>query len=145
MPDLDAAFESLEQRCVYTGLVWAVCKILRQVLAFRQQPEEGMHGTKDSGDKRFRERVLFHQQLYVWESQIEVLARHLLLLRVAQDWELPIRQRANAFLEIFGNCSVQVMVFVIIKFIAVFLFFVCSSHRWILSSSRRAPLAPLLH
>ncbi len=50
----------------------------------------------------------FTQQLYVWESQIEVLARHLLLLKVAQDWELPIRQRANAFLEIFGNCSVQV-------------------------------------
>ncbi|CAN0054281.1 unnamed protein product [Scytosiphon promiscuus] len=45
--------------------------------------------------------------LYVWESQIAVLARHLLLLRVAQDWELPIRQRANVFLEIFGNCSVQ--------------------------------------
>lgn len=36
------------------------------------------------------------------------MARHLLLLRVAQDWELPIRQRANAFLEIFGNCLVQV-------------------------------------
>lgn len=44
----------------------------------------------------------------MWESQIEVLARHLLLLKVAQDWELPIRQRANALLEIFGNCSVQV-------------------------------------
>lgn len=59
--------------------------------------------------------MLFHQQLYVWESQIEVLARHLLLFKVAQDWELPIRQRANAFLEIFGNCSVQVTVFGRIK------------------------------
>lgn len=49
------------------------------------------------------------QQLYIWERQIEVLARHLLLLQVAQDWELPIRQRANVFLEIFGNCLVQVM------------------------------------
>lgn len=48
------------------------------------------------------------QQLYIWERQIEVLARHLLLLQVAQDWELPIRQRANVFLEIFGNCLVQV-------------------------------------
>lgn len=49
------------------------------------------------------------QQLYIWERQIEVLARHLLLLQVAQDWELPIRQRANVFLEIFGNCLVQVI------------------------------------
>lgn len=57
--------------------------------------------------------MIFHQQLYVWESQIEVLARHLLLLKVAQDWELPIRQRANAFLEIFGNCSVQVTVLIV--------------------------------
>ncbi|CAM9189410.1 unnamed protein product, partial [Laminaria digitata] len=45
--------------------------------------------------------------LYVWESQMEVVARHLLLLQVAQDWELPMRQRANVFLEIFGNCLVQ--------------------------------------
>lgn len=52
-------------------------------------------------------------QLYVWESQMEVVARHLLLLQVAQDWELPIRQKANVFLEIFGNCLVQVRVFAI--------------------------------
>lgn len=57
--------------------------------------------------------LVHQQQMYVWEGQIEVLARHLLLLKVAQDWELPIRQRANAFLEIFGNCSVQVMALVI--------------------------------
>ncbi|CAM9654757.1 unnamed protein product, partial [Sphacelaria rigidula] len=45
--------------------------------------------------------------LYVWESQPEILARHLLLLQVAQDWELPIRQRAHLLLEVFGNCLVQ--------------------------------------
>lgn len=49
------------------------------------------------------------RQLYVWESQPEVLARHLLLLQVAQDWELPVRQRANLLLEVFGNCLVQVL------------------------------------
>lgn len=48
-------------------------------------------------------------QFYVWEGQIEVLARHLLLLGVAKDWELPIRQRANTFLEIFGNAFLQVL------------------------------------
>lgn len=41
---------------------------------------------------------------------MEVAARHLLLLQVAQDWELPMRQKANVFLEIFGNCLVQVRV-----------------------------------
>ena len=45
--------------------------------------------------------------LFVCERQIEVLARHLLLLQVACDWELPIRQRATVFLEIFGNTLVQ--------------------------------------
>lgn len=48
-------------------------------------------------------------QFYVWEGQIEVIARHLLLLGVAKDWELPIRQRANTFLEIFGNAFLQVL------------------------------------
>ncbi|CAM9282038.1 unnamed protein product, partial [Discosporangium mesarthrocarpum] len=46
-------------------------------------------------------------QLYVWEGQVDVLARHLLLLQVVHDWELPLRQRATVFLEIFGNTLVQ--------------------------------------
>ena len=41
---------------------------------------------------------------------MEVVARHLLFLQIVQDWELPIRQKANVFLEIFGNCLVQVCV-----------------------------------
>lgn len=45
--------------------------------------------------------------IYIHESSMEVLARHLLLLQVAQDWELPLRQRCNLFLEIFGNATVQ--------------------------------------
>jgi dynein assembly factor 3 len=44
---------------------------------------------------------------YVHEPTNEVLARHLLLLAIAHDWEIPIRQRANVFLEVFGNCMVQ--------------------------------------
>jgi dynein assembly factor 3 len=44
---------------------------------------------------------------YVLENPIEILARELLLLEVLNDYEVPIRQRANVFLEIFGNCKVQ--------------------------------------
>jgi dynein assembly factor 3, axonemal len=43
----------------------------------------------------------------VIENELEVIARHLLLLQVACDWELPIRQRATVFLELFGNSLVQ--------------------------------------
>jgi Domain of unknown function (DUF4470) len=46
--------------------------------------------------------------IYLWDTPPEVLARHLLLLQVAHDWEVPIRQRAAVFLEIFGNSALQV-------------------------------------
>eukprot|EP00903_Cladosiphon_okamuranus_P019165 g17627.t2 len=69
------------------------------------QPGDIGHVLRTIGTRRRHPQHMIN--LYVWESQIEVLARHLLLLKVAQDWELPIRQRANTFLEIFGNCSVQ--------------------------------------
>ena len=44
---------------------------------------------------------------YVWEETAELLARHLLLLQVFQEWKIPIRQRCNLWLEIFGNVLVQ--------------------------------------
>lgn len=44
---------------------------------------------------------------YLFESTVEVLARELLLLEAINDYEVPIRQRANTFLEIFGNNKVQ--------------------------------------
>lgn len=44
---------------------------------------------------------------YLFDSSIEILARDLLLLEVFIDFEIPIRQRANIFLEIFGNAKVQ--------------------------------------
>lgn len=44
---------------------------------------------------------------YIVEHPIEILARSLLLLEVVLDFEVPIRQRANVFLEIFGNIKVQ--------------------------------------
>ena len=44
---------------------------------------------------------------YVWEETTELLARHLLLLQVFTEWKIPIRQRCNLWLEIFGNALVQ--------------------------------------
>lgn len=44
---------------------------------------------------------------YLLDSCVEILARNLLLLEVFIDFEIPIRQRANIFLEIFGNVRVQ--------------------------------------
>lgn len=44
---------------------------------------------------------------YLLENPMEVIARDMLLLDVLFDFEVPIRQRANIFLEIFGNCKVQ--------------------------------------
>lgn len=46
-------------------------------------------------------------RIYIYERAIEPLARHLLMLQIAQDWELPLRQRCHLWLEIFGNARVQ--------------------------------------
>ncbi|KAG6592685.1 Dynein assembly factor 3, C-terminal domain [Phytophthora cinnamomi] len=45
--------------------------------------------------------------IYLFEKAIETLARDLLLLQVALNTSLPLRQRCNTFLEIFGNARVQ--------------------------------------
>lgn len=57
-------------------------------------------------DPELRRRRELH--IYVLESSMEVLARHLLLLNVARDWTVSLRQRCSLFLEIFGNAFVQV-------------------------------------
>lgn len=44
---------------------------------------------------------------YIIEDPLEVLARDILTWEVFLDFEIPIRQRANLFLEIFGNAKVQ--------------------------------------
>jgi len=44
---------------------------------------------------------------YIHERSPEAIARHLLLLAVATDWQLPVRQRALMFLDIYGNALVQ--------------------------------------
>lgn len=44
---------------------------------------------------------------YVLEAPLEVLARDILLWELFLDFEVPIRQRANLFLEVYGNSRVQ--------------------------------------
>jgi len=44
---------------------------------------------------------------YLFEPVMEVLARELTLLQVLNDYQVPIRQRANTYLEIYGNLKVQ--------------------------------------
>jgi dynein assembly factor 3 len=44
---------------------------------------------------------------YLLETPIETLVRDALLLQVLTDYQVPIRQRANTFLEIYGNNKVQ--------------------------------------
>ena len=48
-----------------------------------------------------------HINFYLLENPVETLSRDMLLLQVLTDYEVPIRQRANVFLEIFGNNKVQ--------------------------------------
>jgi dynein assembly factor 3 len=44
---------------------------------------------------------------YLLEQNCELMARHLVLLSVFLNFEIPIRQRANTFFEIYGNLKVQ--------------------------------------
>eukprot|EP00598_Pedospumella_elongata_P001843 CAMPEP_0184974752 /NCGR_PEP_ID=MMETSP1098-20130426/6140_1 /TAXON_ID=89044 /ORGANISM="Spumella elongata, Strain CCAP 955/1" /LENGTH=593 /DNA_ID=CAMNT_0027497375 /DNA_START=40 /DNA_END=1821 /DNA_ORIENTATION=- len=44
---------------------------------------------------------------YLFETPVETIARDLLLLQILTDYEVPIRQRANIYLEVFGNNKVQ--------------------------------------
>jgi dynein assembly factor 3 len=46
-------------------------------------------------------------RFYLLENNLELIARELILLELLFDVEVPIRQRSNIFLEIFGNLYVQ--------------------------------------
>ena len=44
---------------------------------------------------------------YILEQPLEILAREMILLQILFDFELPIRQRSNTFLEVYGNSLLQ--------------------------------------
>lgn len=46
-------------------------------------------------------------EIYLLESPVEILARDCLLLEILNDFDIPIRQRSNVFLEVYGNSKVQ--------------------------------------
>jgi len=70
-------------------------------------PGDVRHVLKTIAARRLRGGAKETVTFLVHESSVELVARHLLLLRVAFDWELPLRQRAAVWLELFGNALVQ--------------------------------------
>ncbi|KDO30945.1 hypothetical protein SPRG_04133 [Saprolegnia parasitica CBS 223.65] len=60
--------------------------------------------TTISRSRRWQKRPL---HIYLFEKANESLARALLLLQIVHEWELPLRQRCNTFLEVFGNALLQ--------------------------------------
>ena len=44
---------------------------------------------------------------YLYENPIQLLTRDILFLEMLNDYEMPIRQRSNVFLEVFGNNKLQ--------------------------------------
>ena len=71
--------------------------IIQTIAAFNNKKHHGKDGI-------FRDRQI---HFYVVENSMEIIARHLLLLHICLDWEIPIRQRATMYLEIFGNFLIQ--------------------------------------
>jgi dynein assembly factor 3 len=57
--------------------------------------------------RRRRQKRMRPVNFYILESNCELLAREILLFEIILDFEIPIRQRANLFLEVFGNIKVQ--------------------------------------
>ena len=45
--------------------------------------------------------------VWVYEDAPELLARHMLLLSLLTDTSLPVRQRAEKFIELHGNAFIQ--------------------------------------
>jgi dynein assembly factor 3, axonemal len=56
---------------------------------------------------KFRKNTSRPIEFYMLDSPIEVLARNILMLEIIHDFDIPIRQRSNILLEIYGNAKVQ--------------------------------------
>ena len=69
------------------------------------EPSDIRHVLVTLAQRRRHARRPLH--FYLLDRPVEVLARHLLLLSIATDWEIPIRQRTNTFLEVYGNTLLQ--------------------------------------
>eukprot|EP00397_Hematodinium_sp_SG-2012_P021310 GEMP01022006.1.p1 GENE.GEMP01022006.1~~GEMP01022006.1.p1 ORF type:complete len:529 (-),score=76.52 GEMP01022006.1:974-2509(-) len=45
--------------------------------------------------------------IYLHDKQVEVIARHIILLHVVNDTEIPIRERVEIFMSLFGNTLIR--------------------------------------
>eukprot|EP01036_Dinobryon_divergens_P031277 gene31277-40647_t len=104
---LSAAFDVLETRINGIPESKVTSSVLRVLLI---EPGDIRHILFTiARRRRFRlpDGSLIPIHFYLLESPLEVLGRDLLQLQLICDNEMPIRQKANTFLEVFGNCKVQ--------------------------------------
>jgi dynein assembly factor 3 len=73
-----------------------LCAISRKRRHFQQKT--GV----DEGNSSFPE---IH--FYLMESNTDIMARHLILLGIFFSLDIPIRQKSNTFLEVYGNLKIQ--------------------------------------
>jgi dynein assembly factor 3 len=82
---------------------------VRHIITTISRRRRHAHNTRENSNNNNtgEAQTLRPLHFYLLESSAEVLARDILLLEVLNDYEVPIRQRATVFLEIFGNFQVQ--------------------------------------
>jgi dynein assembly factor 3 len=73
----------------------------------QQQPVQQQQQSQQQHNSKTQQKQLQQLHLYVYESEPEVLARHMLLLAVLFDAALPVRARAELFLELHGNAVLR--------------------------------------
>jgi hypothetical protein len=78
----------------------------------QQSPTQGQQAQQkhvQNSSQTLQEQSQHRQQLhlYVYETEPEVLARHMLLLALLFDAALPVRSRAEMFLELHGNAVLR--------------------------------------
>lgn len=82
----------------------------RPFCALLLSPGDARHVLKTIAQRRRHSRgghAAPAMHLCVYERSAEVLARIMLQLAIACDWELPLRQRAALWLELYGNALIQ--------------------------------------
>jgi dynein assembly factor 3 len=74
-----------------------------------QQQAQQQQTTSETQQEQLQQQQKRPQQLhlYVYESEPEVLARHMLLLALLFDAAQPVRTRAELFLELHGNAVLR--------------------------------------
>lgn len=85
----------------------ANCKEDEPLKVLLVSPGDIRHVLQTIANRRRHEYPTRPIHIYIYEHSVETLARNMLLFYITQDWSLPLRQRCNIFLEVFGNALVQ--------------------------------------